>query len=148
MRNLLFIVQCWGDSHEMMRILFYQRRFKNIKIVAYQRNAELKYNFGLFPDYLVGMTGNTWNRFFAYTKVIVYLVGEIKKDNSTYFVQGADNLIVFNIASLLSLRRPRFVYQLSDIPSVLSNSGFTNSLLRYLDRIFFAKVRTVDNHVV
>ncbi len=133
--RLIFIVQSWGDSHEMNRLKHYTSVFNNVDIYAFFRN-NVNYDFGLQCNNLGNLKNKNYlSRVFIYSKAI-FLLCKLNKKNNIFYIQGSDNLFLYNIACLITFRKPKFIYQISDIREILTKPNPFNRLLSLIDAFF------------
>ncbi|MEO8568573.1 MAG: hypothetical protein ABI419_05545 [Ginsengibacter sp.] len=133
--RLIFIVQSWGDPHEMNRLKHYTAVFNNIDIYAFTRNNVI-YDFGLQFNNLGNLKNRNYlSRVFIYLKA-VFLLCKLNIKNNVFYIQGSDNLFLYNVACIITFRKPKFIYQISDIREILTTPNPINQLFSFIDALF------------
>jgi succinoglycan biosynthesis protein ExoL len=139
-KTLVFLVQSWGDTHEVNRIKKISSTIKKIKIYAFNRGV-INNDIDLVYDLNLGNIKNKkyLNRALSYLKAVYILLIDIRKNDNVYFIQGTDLLFIFNFAVYFSFKSPKFIYQVSDIRDILSDKNYFSHFIKKVDKKFVLK---------
>lgn len=138
--GICLISSCWGDSHQMNKIIEFEKNNIEVKTLAYIREdyykSETNRHFIKITDlknrhYLKRI----WTYIFAFFKILKNI-----KNEKVVYVFGIDNIIMIILMKITFRLKFKLIYEIPDIREVqFSNSIFTKGLYK-LERLFYKKI--------
>lgn len=130
--SIAFVCSTWGDSHQIGRLLSVRKYREVSKIYAYSRPYYPNRFLELDPVFVGHVVhGFYLKRLWLYFRALRIFRAELRRfEGDLVYVFGLDNLLLLKLASVGLGRRIKFVYEIDDILSVLSEKSITGVLLR------------------
>lgn len=138
--GICLISSCWGDSHQMNKIIEFEKNNIEVKTLAYVRQdyykSETNRHFIKITDlksrhYLKRI----WTYIFAFFKILKNI-----KNEKVVYVFGIDNIIITILIKIIFRLKLKLIYEIPDIREVqFSNSIFTKALYQ-LEKVLYKKI--------
>ena len=139
-KRICLISNCWGDAHQMNKILEFEKNEINVKILAYVRedyyDSEFKRDFVKISNI---QHRNYIKRIWKYFLSVFKILKNIKNEKLVY-VYGIDNIIIVILLKILLNLKFNLIYEIPDIREIqFGNSVFTK-ILKKTEKILYKKI--------
>ena len=134
------LLSCWGDSHQMNKVVAFEKNSFQVNLLAYVRKDY--YKSGVEREFIKLGTlenGNYINRFKAYLQGFFRIVKNLRKEELVY-VFGLDNVIVILLLKFFFNRKMKVIYEIPDIREIQFGSSFSAKFLSYLEKMLFKRI--------